>query len=227
MLTEGFPLYDKWLTVTEVAKGNCVRMEYHPDNNSEIMRWLICEAEMIQCIGRARGVNRTTDTPLQIDIIGKVPLPFTVNEVMNWEEAKPDPLDIMAGRGVVLNCDPAANGAAKVVAAMLSDLYGTSDAVRSARKRSLCQTPNDISLLGKRHSEGAMQQKWPTARLKLSSKSRYAVPIKFRRGLWRGLRDGEIPPRDAHCSILGDKILVREPLLPEEFRANAGYILKN
>ena len=111
-------------------------MEYHPDSNSEVMRWLICEAELIQCVGRARGVNRTAETPLQIDIIGTVPLPFMVDEVMSLAEAKPEAHNVMAGRGVVLNCDPSAKGAAKVVAAMLPDLYGTPDAVKSARRRS-------------------------------------------------------------------------------------------
>jgi hypothetical protein len=221
-----FQKKDVGLTVTEDAKGNSVQMEYHPDRNSEIMRWLICEAELIQCIGRARGVNRTTDTPLQIDIIGTVPLPFMVNEVMNWSEAKPEPVDIMAGRGVVLDCDQSAKGAAKVVAAMLPDLYGTSDAVKSARRRSRCQTPNRYILLGKRHREGKLRQHWRKARLKLPD-SRYAVPILVRRCYWRPLRDDEIPPPGARLSKLGNVILALEPLLPEEFRANAGYILRN
>jgi len=65
-----------------------------------------------------------------------------------------------------------------------------------------------------------------TARLKLAD-SRYAVPIKARRCLWRGLRNGEVPPPDARFSKLGNVNFVLEPLLPEEFRANAGYILRN
>ena len=217
---------DAGLTVTGDTKGNCVQMEYHPDNNSEIIRWLICEAELIQCVGRARGVNRTTETPLQIDIIGTVPLPFMVKKVMNWGEAKPDPYDIMAGRGVALNCEPSAKGAAKVVAALLPDLYGSSDAVKSAKRRSRCQTPNNIYLLGKRHREEKLRKRWRTARLKLPD-SRYAVPIKVRRCLWRGLRDGETPPPGARLSKLGHVILALEPLLPEEFRVNPGYILRN
>jgi hypothetical protein len=221
-----YPKKDAGLTITENAKGNCVQMEYHPDNNSEVMRWLACEAELIQCVGRARGVNRTADTALQIDIVGTVPLPFMVNEVMKLDEANPDPLDVMAGRGVVLDCDPSAKGAAKVIAAMLPDLYGTSDAVKSARRRSRCQTPNKSSLLGKRHREENLKKRWRTTRLKLPD-SRYSVPIKVRRCLWRGLRDDETPPQGARLSKLWKVIFVLEPLLPEEFRANAGYILRN
>ena len=221
-----YPKKEAGLSVTDDSLGNCIKMEFHPDKNSEMMRWLVCEAELIQCLGRARGVDRTADTPLQIDIIGTVPLPFAVNEVMSWPEAEPDPLDIMAGRGVVLDCEPSAKGAAKVVAAMVPDLFGTSDAVRSARNRSPCHTPNDNTLLGKRHSERISRRNWRARRLKLAD-SRYAVPIKFRRGLWRGVRDGEIPPKGARLSKLRGVIFVLEPLLPEEHRANAGYILRN
>jgi len=215
---------DAGLTVADDSAKNCVQMEYHPDGNSEIMRWLICEAELIQCIGRVRGVNRTADTPVQIDIIGTVPLPFMVNEVMNWGEAKPDPYDIMAGRGVVLNCDKSAKGANKVVAAMLPDLYETADAVKGAVRRSRGRTPNRYISLGKRPRERIISQTWRTALLKPPD-SRYAVPIKVRRFLLRPLRDGETPPENAHGSKLGSTILVKEPLLPEGMRDKAGYIL--
>ena len=221
-----YPKKEAGLTVPDDAKGNGVQMEYHPDVNSEVMRWLACEAELIQCVGRARGINRTAETPLQIDIIGTVPLPFTVTEVMSLAEAKPDPLEIMAGRGVALNCEPSTKGAARVVAAMLPDLYGTSDAVKSARRRSRCRTPNENSILSKRHREENLSKRWRSASLKLAD-SRYAVPIKVRRCLWRGLRDGETPPRGARLSKMWNVIFVLEPLLPEEHRANAGYILRN
>jgi len=220
-----YPRDDAGLSVSDEAMINCVQREFHPDDNSEMMRWLVCEAELIQCLGRARGVSRTADNPLQIDIIGTVPLPIAVDEVMSLTEATPDPLDVMAGRGVVLDCVPSAKGAAKVVSAILPDLFGSSDAVRSARKRSLCQTPNNNSLLGKRHGEEFLRKNWPASRLRLPG-NRYAVPIKARRRLWRLLRDGEEPPTDARATRLGDKVFVLEPLLPEEFRANPGYILK-
>jgi len=216
---------DAGLTVAEENAKNCVQMEYHPDSNSEIMRWLICEAELIQCIGRVRGVNRTADTPVQIDIIGTVPLPFMVNEVMSWEEAKPDPYEIMVGRGVVLNCDQSAKGANIVVAAMLPDLYETADAVKGAVRRSRGRTPNRYIPLGKRPRERNISQHWPTALLKPPD-SRYAVSVQVRRFLWRPLRDGETPPPNAHGSKLGSMILVKEPLLPEGMRDKAGYILR-
>jgi putative DNA primase/helicase len=56
----------------------------HPDPAAEACRWQICEGELMQAIGRARGVNRTADTPLTIDLVANVVLPLTVSEVENW-----------------------------------------------------------------------------------------------------------------------------------------------
>ncbi len=50
--------------------GHPTQTEYHPDEITEALRWSICEAELIQAIGRARAVNRSADNPLQIDFIG-------------------------------------------------------------------------------------------------------------------------------------------------------------
>ena len=129
------------------------------------------------------------------------------------------------GRGVALNCDPSEKGASKVISAILPDLYSTPDAVKSARRRSRCQTPNRYILLGKRHRESNKTDRWRSDLLKLAD-SRYAVPVMVRRRLWRPLRSGETPPANARGSILDGVTYVLEPLLPEEFRENAGYILK-
>ena len=37
-------------------------MEEHADPIAEAVRWSICEGELIQAMGRGRGVNRTADT---------------------------------------------------------------------------------------------------------------------------------------------------------------------
>ena len=58
----------------------------HPDPTAEAVRWQICEGELVQAIGRARGVNRTADNPLAIDIIADVCLPVTVDEIVPWAQ---------------------------------------------------------------------------------------------------------------------------------------------
>jgi hypothetical protein len=214
------------LSVTGNPRRNCVDLEYHPDIKPEMIRWLACEAELIQSVGRARGVNRTAESPLQIDIVGIVPLPFEFDEVLRIAEAKPDPLDIMAGRGVVLDCEPSAKGAVKAMAAILPDLYGSADSAKSARRRSRCQTPNKEYLLSKRHRERLQSENWRSYRYR-PFESRYSVTIKVRRCLWRPLRDGEEPPANVQASKLGGIIYVKEPLVREEYRDTAGYIMRN
>lgn len=63
-----------------------VECDAHPDPIAEACRWQICEAEVMQAIGRARGVNRTADTPLDIDIMSNVVLPVTVDAVEAWDQ---------------------------------------------------------------------------------------------------------------------------------------------
>jgi putative DNA primase/helicase len=61
-----------------------VETDQHPDELAEAIRWQICEAEIMQAIGRGRGVNRTAETPLDVDILCHVVLPITVDHVDEW-----------------------------------------------------------------------------------------------------------------------------------------------
>jgi putative DNA primase/helicase len=51
------------------GRGVAVEGPYHPDSRAEAVRRAICEAQLVQAIGRGRGVNRTDANPLQIDIL--------------------------------------------------------------------------------------------------------------------------------------------------------------
>jgi hypothetical protein len=65
--------------------GVAVPCDQHPDQLAEAVRWQVCEGELIQAIGRGRGVNRTTaETPLDIDILADVVLPLEVDQVAEW-----------------------------------------------------------------------------------------------------------------------------------------------
>jgi putative DNA primase/helicase len=97
-----------WYESTEkrirLANGRTrpIDAETHPDPTAEAIRWSICEAELIQAIGRGRAVNRTADTPLAIDLLTDVVLPMTVDEVLEWDALRPTRQDVMAASGVVL-----------------------------------------------------------------------------------------------------------------------------
>lgn len=74
----------------------------HPDPVGEIVRWLICEGEVMQAIGRARAVNRRSDNPVQIDILADLNLPLPIDEVRPWETVKVGKELSMVESGIVL-----------------------------------------------------------------------------------------------------------------------------
>jgi putative DNA primase/helicase len=77
-------------------------MEAHADAIAEAVRWSICEGELIQAMGRGRGVNRTAATPLEIDLLTDVVLPVTVDALVPWSDLRPTRRDLMALTGIVL-----------------------------------------------------------------------------------------------------------------------------
>ena len=72
-----------------------------PDPFVEMIRWQVHEGELMQALGRARGVNRTAETPLDIDLLFDTCLPVTVDEVVLWRP--PSLLYVAAAEGVMLN----------------------------------------------------------------------------------------------------------------------------
>jgi putative DNA primase/helicase len=112
-----------------VRGTHAVDGEVHADPTAEAIRWSICEGELIQAMGRGRGVNRTAETPLAIDILTDVVLPVTVSELIAWDELRPTRRDLMAVRGVVL--DNAAD-----MARCFPDLWENHEAARKDGQRS-------------------------------------------------------------------------------------------
>ena len=105
-------------------------MERHVDPIAEAVRWSICEGELIQAMGRGRGVNRTARTPLEIDLLADVVLPITVNALVPWSDIRPTRHDLMALQGIVL--ENAAD-----MAACFPDLWPSPVAARQDRSRSV------------------------------------------------------------------------------------------
>jgi len=83
------------------GRGVAVQGPAHPDERAEAVRWAICEAGLVQAIGRGRGVNRSAADPLQIDILTNVVLPIEVDEVTTWNRIQPGLAQIMRARGAV------------------------------------------------------------------------------------------------------------------------------
>jgi len=112
----------------------------HPDAMAEAVRWQICEAEIMQAIGRLRGVNRTQDNPAEIVLIGcPIPEEIELDAIEAWQA--PTPIETMlAIAGIALNSGAAA-------AAAFPGLWGNAEAAKKALGRatreghSLVRTP--------------------------------------------------------------------------------------
>jgi hypothetical protein len=85
----GFAWYDEVVHGIRVKgqgeRGVATKGDRHPDPFVEAVRWQIHEGELMQALGRARGINRTDVTPLDIDLLFDTCIPVSVNEVVLWE----------------------------------------------------------------------------------------------------------------------------------------------
>jgi hypothetical protein len=191
-----------WMPLTGTDRW--VKVEQHPDPQAEVMRWLACEAELVQAIGRVRAVNRTAKNPVQIDVINQVPLPdIEIDEVLEWDEAQPDPRAVIAGRhGLMLTADNS-KGTAPLIAALLPDLFDTASAAKQAGVYSRAETPNKEYLLGVSAREYTLPKNTPPLAVKAPD-CRYAVlAYALRPPRRRPLEKGEQPPRDADINDEG------------------------
>lgn len=96
--------YEKVTGGIRLASGEAVGVTHwrHPDPVVEAIRWQICEAGLIQAIGRLRALRRTVEKPYFLDIISDVPLPISVDRVEVWESARVGAWANMAPAGVLL-----------------------------------------------------------------------------------------------------------------------------
>jgi hypothetical protein len=93
--------------------------------------WTICEAELLNgAMGRARGIRRKMDNPVEIFLLNDIELPVRIDREISWNDIQPGPVELMAARGVVLDCKLGTRGLWPVVAAVLADVYASADAAR-------------------------------------------------------------------------------------------------
>lgn len=120
-------------TLARDAEALAGRSSWGKDPLLDDVRWLTCEAELIQVIGRARGVRRTAENPVDVFVLNDDwRLPVTVDQATEWMDVAPHPLDVMAARGVILDCDTSTKGAWSLIRHVLPDMYPSKDAARMA-----------------------------------------------------------------------------------------------
>ena len=86
------------------ASGEAVAIEAdrHPDPICEAIRWQVCEGELMQIVGRGRGVNRTETDPLDVLVLTDAPLPIPIAQTIQAAELAPSPADLMLAAGGVV-----------------------------------------------------------------------------------------------------------------------------
>ncbi|MEM6942126.1 MAG: bifunctional DNA primase/polymerase [Pseudomonadota bacterium] len=75
----------------------------HENEDAETIRAAICDDELIQAIGRGRGVNRTAENPLEVQLLADVALPLVHDRLVPWRLVAPDPLQRMLLAGLALD----------------------------------------------------------------------------------------------------------------------------
>ncbi|MCQ4162162.1 hypothetical protein NON00_19820 [Roseomonas sp. GC11] len=181
-----------------------VRGEAHADPMAEALRWTICEGELIQALGRGRGVNRTAETPLEIDLLTDVVLPVTVHAVLAWEDVRPSRHDMMAAAGVEL--ENAAD-----MARCFPDLWETPDAVRAQKARSVtfCYY-RDISNSRTSHSSTVVRYR-PAGAGQKERAAKFDLALIPDPRAWLEARIGAL----AYFELIGDAEPVLSSLAPE------------
>jgi len=80
-----------------------IEVRRYLDPDLEAVRASITDADVVQNIGRGRGVNRTEETPLDVHVLaGDVVLPLPLDSLTHWQDVAPNLVQRMAARGVIL-----------------------------------------------------------------------------------------------------------------------------
>ena len=96
-----------------------VEADRHPDKIAEAVRSGICQDELLQAMGRARGVSRTVANPVEVILLGNVPVPgLAPDTIEQWHAPSVDD-EILARHGAVLE---AASDAAAVAGLTLKSV---------------------------------------------------------------------------------------------------------
>ena len=108
--------------------GGTVEVRAYANPAAEGVSAAITDAEVVQAIGRARGINREAANPVRVWIMADVVTPLVVDELLDWRELAPSAVERMACRGIVL-ASPA--DAAKA----FPDLFPTIEGAKKAFQR--------------------------------------------------------------------------------------------
>ena len=109
----------------------------HEDDRAETLRSAICDDELIQVVGRGRGVNRTAANPLEVHVLADVALPLTCDRLTTWDVERPDIFQQMLLNGLAVDSPADA-------AVLHPGLFGNANEAKLAFSRSVFKGQNPI-----------------------------------------------------------------------------------
>jgi hypothetical protein len=87
------------------GSSRSIEVRAYADPTLEMLRAAITEAEVIDNVGRARAVNRTSpEDGVHVYLMTDVVTPLPVTTITNWNNLRLPPVARMAARGCVLQC---------------------------------------------------------------------------------------------------------------------------
>jgi hypothetical protein len=89
--------------LTENGRKSSVQAIRHENPAAEILRAAICDDEVMQALGRGRGINRTADNPVEVHLMADVVLPLGYDRVVAWEMVCPDIVQRMLLAGIAVD----------------------------------------------------------------------------------------------------------------------------
>jgi hypothetical protein len=130
-----------------------VRVVAHEDEMAEVLRAAVCDDEMIQAIGRGRGINRSADNPLEVHVLANVALPLVHDRLLSWTTEVPDLLQRMLLAGIAVDSPADA-------ATLHPALFSGVEQARKAFQRSglMGHFPMNISYRGMSHKTAAYRR---------------------------------------------------------------------
>lgn len=138
-----------------------VRAIRHTSETAEQFRAAICDDELVQAIGRGRGVNRSPDTRLEVHLLADVALPLVHDQVIAWDTVAPDILQRMLLDGVAV--DSPADAAALHPQLLANEKQAQKAFERAGFKRHLpMSTYRGMSLKSAAYRRGGRGRSWQT-----------------------------------------------------------------
>jgi hypothetical protein len=108
--------------------GRPLKVRAYADPDLEALRTAITDTEVVQAIGRGRGVNRTAGNPLTVWVLADVLLPHPLSSLAGWGDMRLNPIARMAARGLFLTSPSDA-------VAFFPDLFESIEAAKKVMQR--------------------------------------------------------------------------------------------